>query len=170
VPALDSALVPNERVTRSFPSRSESHMELTIQAALLNVTDLRQSIEFYRDVFDLRVISQADRVTAVLVSEKNRAQVLLLRELGRNPYHSGRGSIGFRMLSFEVGSLEELETLEQRLVQRQALVWHGQTGTYRAIMGLDPDRIEVSVASSLAGTAITSEDWQEIDNTIYAIE
>jgi catechol-2,3-dioxygenase len=145
-------------------------MELTIQAALLNVSDLKQSIDFYRGVFDLRVVSQADRVTALMVSEKNRRQVLLLRELGRNAYHGGRGNIGFRLLSFEVGSLEELEVIEQRLVQRQALVWHGQTETYRAIMGLDPDRIEVSVASSLAGTPITSEDWQNLDDTIYAIE
>ena len=37
-------------------------------------------------------------------------------------------------------------------------------------MGLDPDRIEVSVSSSLAGTPITSEDWQNLDDTIYAID
>ena len=132
-------------------------MELTIQTALLNVSDLKQSIDFYRDVFDLQVVSHADRVTALMVSEKDRRQVLLLRQLGRNAYHGGRGNIGLRMLSFEVGSLQELEAIEQRLVERQALVWQGQTETYRAIMGLDPDRIEVAVASSLAGTPITAE-------------
>jgi catechol-2,3-dioxygenase len=145
-------------------------MELTIQTVLLNVSDLKQSIDFYRDVFDLRVVSQADRVTALMVSEKDRRQVLLMRQLGRNAYHGGRGNIGLRMLSFEVGSLEELETIEQRLVERQALVWQGQTKTYRAIMGLDPDRIEIAVASSLAGTPITTEAWQDFDDTIYAIE
>ena len=106
-------------------SRSECSVDLTIQAALINVSDLKQSVDFYRDVFDLDVVSQADRVTALMVSEKDRSQVLLLRELGRNPYHGGRGNIGLRMLSFEVGSIEELETVEQRFVQRQALVWHG---------------------------------------------
>ena len=145
-------------------------MELTIQAALLNVSDLNQSIEFYRDVFDLRVISQADRISVVMVSEKDRRQVLLLRQLGRNAYHGGRGNIGYRMLSFEVGSLQELEVVERRLVERQALVWQGQTEIYRAIMGLDPDRIEVAVASGLAGTPITGEAWQNLDDTIYAIE
>jgi catechol-2,3-dioxygenase len=145
-------------------------MELTIQTVLLNVSDLKQSIDFYRDVFDLQVVSRADRVTALMVSEKDRRQVLLLRQLGRNAYHGGRGNIGLRMLSFEVGSLEELETIEQRLVERQALVWQGQTETYRAIMGLDPDRIEVAVASSLAGTPITAEAWRDFDDTIYAIE
>lgn len=74
------------------------------------------------------------------------------------------------MLSFEVGSLVELETIEQKFVQRQALVWHWQTDTYRAILGLDPDRIEVCAASSLVGAAITGEDWRNLDEAIYAIE
>jgi catechol-2,3-dioxygenase len=145
-------------------------MELTIQAALLNVSDLKESIDFYRDVFDLRVVSRADRVSVLMVSEKERRQVLLLRQLGRNAYRGGRGNIGYRLLSFEVGSLEELEVIEQRLVERQALVWQGQTEIYRAIMGLDPDRIEVAVASGLAGTPIASEAWQNLDDTIYGIE
>jgi catechol-2,3-dioxygenase len=145
-------------------------MELTIQAALLNVSDLKQSIDFYRDVFDLVVVSRADRVSVLMVSERDRRQVLLLRQLGRNAYRGGRGNIGYRMLSFEVGSPEELEVIEQRLVERQALVWQGQTQIYRAIMGLDPDRIEIAVASGLAGTPITSEAWQNLDDTIYAVE
>ena len=69
-------------------------MELSIQAVLLNVSDLKQSIDFYRDVFDLEVVSEAYRVTAVMVSEKKRRQVLLLRELGHNATHGGRGNIG----------------------------------------------------------------------------
>jgi catechol-2,3-dioxygenase len=145
-------------------------MELTIQAALINVSDLKQSVDFYRDVFDLHVISRADRVTAMMVNEDNRRQVVLLRELGRNAYHGGRGNIGLRMLSFEVGSPKELEVIEQKLVQRQALVWQGTTDTYRVIIGLDPDRIEVSITSSLTRTPITSQDWENLDDTIYAIE
>ena len=65
-------------------------MELTIQAALLNVSDLNQSIDFYRDVFDLRVVSQADRVSVLMVSEKDRRQVLLLRAAG--PQRLPRGA------------------------------------------------------------------------------
>jgi catechol 2,3-dioxygenase-like lactoylglutathione lyase family enzyme len=145
-------------------------MELSIQAALLNVSDLKQSIDFYQEVFDLRVDSQADQISVLMVSEKDRRQVLLLRQLGRNAYRGGRGNIGYRLLSFEVGSLAELEVIEQRLVERQALVWQGQTEFFRAILGLDPDRIEIAVASGLAGTPITSQAWQDLDDTIYRIE
>jgi catechol 2,3-dioxygenase-like lactoylglutathione lyase family enzyme len=146
-------------------------MELTIQTALLNVTDVEQSIEFYRDVFDLRPVSRGDRVAALMISERHRRQVLLLRELGRNAYHGGRGNVGVRMLSFEVGSLAEIDVIQQRLAQREALVWQGRTERYTAIIGLDPDRIEIAVSSSnLDGTPIQTEDWEEIDKTIYAIE
>jgi catechol 2,3-dioxygenase-like lactoylglutathione lyase family enzyme len=146
-------------------------MELTIQTALLNVTDVEQSIEFYRDVFDLGLVSQGDRVAALMISEQHRRQVLLLRELGRNAYHGGRGNVGVRMLSFEVESLAELDVIEQRLAQRQAIVWQGRTERYSALIGLDPDRIEIAVSSSnLDGTPIQSEDWEKIDHTIYAIE
>jgi catechol 2,3-dioxygenase-like lactoylglutathione lyase family enzyme len=146
-------------------------VELTIQTALLNVTDLKRSIEFYRDVFGLTVVSRGDRVAALMISEEHRRQVLLLRELGRNAYHGGRGNVGVRMLSFEAASRTELDVIQQRLAERQALVWEGGTERYTAIIGLDPDRIEIAVSSSnLDDTPIQSEDWKEIDHTIYAIE
>jgi catechol 2,3-dioxygenase-like lactoylglutathione lyase family enzyme len=145
-------------------------MDLTIQTALLNTTNLEQSIEFYCDVLDLRLQSQGDRLAALMINDNHRRQVLLLRELGRNAHHAGRGSIGPRMLSFEAASLDELEVIEQRFEQRHALVWQGRTETYKAIMGLDPDRIEISVAASLTGAPIRSEDWTNLDDIIYAIE
>jgi catechol 2,3-dioxygenase-like lactoylglutathione lyase family enzyme len=145
-------------------------MQLTIQTALLNVTDLKQSIAFYQDVLDLRLVSQGDRIAALMIYEQDRRQVLLLRELGRGAYHGGRGVIGLRMLAFEAGSLSELEIIEGRLVDRQALVWQARTDTYRAVIGLDPDRIEISVAASLTGGPIRSQDWNKIDDMIYGIE
>jgi catechol 2,3-dioxygenase-like lactoylglutathione lyase family enzyme len=145
-------------------------MDLTIQTVLLNVSDLQQSIEFYQDVLEFRLVSQIDRAVALMICETNRRQVLQLRELGRNAVHGGRGNIGLRLVSFEAGSLDELAIIEQRFVQRQALVWNQQTDAYRAILGLDPDRIEVAVSSSLTDTPITSKDWENLDDMIYAIE
>jgi catechol-2,3-dioxygenase len=145
-------------------------MELSIQTALLNVTDLMRSIDFYQDVFDLGLISQQEEVAALMVYEANRRQVLLLRELRPSSHHAGRRSVGLRMLSFEVGSPSELAAIERKLLERHALVWHGQTETYRGIMGVDPDRIEICTASSLTGNPISTEDWKELDDAIYIIE
>jgi catechol-2,3-dioxygenase len=145
-------------------------MELSIQTALLNVTDLRSSIDFYQDVFDLGVISQQEEVAALMVHEANRNQVLLLRELRGKSHHAGERNVGLRMLSFETGSTSELDAIEQKLAGRHALVWRKETSSYRGIMGVDPDRIEICAAASLTGTPISREDWEEIDDLIYAIE
>jgi catechol 2,3-dioxygenase-like lactoylglutathione lyase family enzyme len=146
-------------------------MELTIQSALLNVTNLQQSIEFYREVLDLRVVSHQDRVAALMVYETYRRQVLMLRELGPNAVHVGRGNIGVRMLSFEAASLGELDLIEQRLEEREALVGRRRAEGYTSVLGVDPDRIELFVASShVTGAPIRSEDWEKLDDTVYAIE
>jgi catechol-2,3-dioxygenase len=145
-------------------------MELSIQTVLLNVSDLKQSIEFYQDVFDLRLTSQREEVAALMVYETNRRQVLLLRELRGTAHHGGRRYVGLRMLSFEAGTPNEFDAIERKLTERHALVWQGQTETYRSIMGVDPDRIEICVASSLTGAPISSEDWRNVDDAIYAIE
>lgn len=146
-------------------------MDLTLQTALLNVTDLQQSIDFYREVLELRLVSQRDQVAALMIHEQDRSQVLTLRELGRSPGRPGRGNVGVRMLSFEVGSLGDLDVIEQRLVRRDALAWRRRTKAFTAIMGLDPDRIEIAIsASNVPGSPILREDWDEIDDTIYAIE
>ena len=52
-------------------------MELSIQTVLINVTDLKQSIEFYQDVFDLHLTSQREEVAVLMVHETDRRQVLL---------------------------------------------------------------------------------------------
>jgi catechol-2,3-dioxygenase len=145
-------------------------MELSIQTALLNVTNLEQSIDFYQDVFDLRLISRSEEMAALIVLEANRRQVLVLRALRTRFHRAGRHSLGLRMLSFETGSPSELELIERKLVKRNSLVWHKQTETYRGLMGVDPDRTEICAASSLTGSPISSEDWKELDDAIYAIE
>jgi catechol 2,3-dioxygenase-like lactoylglutathione lyase family enzyme len=144
-------------------------MQLTIQTALLNVSDLDRSIEFYRDVLELMPVSQGDRVAALMVSETERRQVLVLREVGAKAFHPGRGGLGLRMLSLEAGSLEELDVIEHRMAERQVLLGRLETEKYRVIHGLDPDRIELSVASSLTGGPIQSEDWHHLDDSVYAL-
>jgi len=145
-------------------------MQLSIQVLLLNVSRLDRSIEFYRDVFDLRPAGRADRVAALMLDETRRRQVLVLREVGGSyPVHVGRGSVGPRLLGLEAGSLGELDVIEQRLIERKALIGRRRTETWEAIVGVDPDRIEVSVSSRLTGVPIQSEDWANLDQMVYEV-
>ena len=144
-------------------------MDVSLQTVLLNVADLAKSTEFYRGVFDFQVVAQEEQIAALLVHEHDRRQAILLRAVSPNALHSGRGTIGPRLVGFEVSSDEELDLIEQRLEQRHALLRHVRTETYKAIFGVDPDRIELSAASSLTGAPISSDDWHSIHGSVFAI-
>jgi catechol 2,3-dioxygenase-like lactoylglutathione lyase family enzyme len=145
-------------------------VQLSIQTSLLNVANLDRSIEFYQHVFDLRLASRGDRVAALMIDETVRRQVLVLREAGGpQPVHMGRGSIGPRLLALEAGSPGDLDAIGQRLTERQALIGRRRTETWEAIVGIDPDRIQVSVSSSLTGVPIQSDEWTNLDEMVYIV-
>jgi catechol 2,3-dioxygenase-like lactoylglutathione lyase family enzyme len=145
-------------------------MQLSLQASLLNVRNLDRSIAFYRDVLELRPVASSDRVTVLMIDGTTRQQVLVLREVqGANPVHMGRGSIGPRLLGLEAGSPGELDVIEQRLTERGAFIGRRKAETWEAIVGVDPDRIEIAVSSSLTGAPIQSEHWTHIDQMVYEV-
>lgn len=43
-----------------------------------------------------------------------------------------------------------------------------QTESYRSVHGLDADRIDLTVASSVTGGPIRSDDWRRLNEGIYA--
>jgi catechol-2,3-dioxygenase len=145
-------------------------MEVSLHTVLVDVADLEKSVEFYRGVFDFPVIGQRGRATALLVNENDHRQVVVLREVGPNALHPGRGTIGPRLVGFEVASLENLELIEQQLEQRQAPLTHFRRETWEAILGTDPDRIEFVVASSLTDGPISRDDWRNIDSMVFAFD
>jgi|GEM_PF-2328948 len=145
-------------------------MQLSIQATLLNVSDLEKSLAFYQDVLELPIVSRTDQLAALMVDDTNRRQVLVLRATaGRRPTHPGGGSIGQRLLAFEADSLDELQVIEQRLVERQAFIGRRRTPAYEVILGVDTDRIAFAVSSSVLGAPIRREDWENIDDLVYMV-
>jgi catechol 2,3-dioxygenase-like lactoylglutathione lyase family enzyme len=149
------------------PSDGGAGMELSIQAALVSVSDLERSIKFYREVFDLRLASEGDRVAARLINEMARSQVLALREVGPKALRPGRGNVGLRLLAFEAVWLDQLDVIQARLAQLGVLVGQLQTENHRSVHGLNPDRIDLPVASSLTAGPIRSEDWHDLNEGIY---
>ena len=145
-------------------------MNVNLHAVIFNVADLEKSVEFYRGVFDFPVIGQRERATALLVHEDDGRQVVVLREVAASALHPGRGTIGPRLLGFEVASLENLELIKQRLEQRQAPLTPFRRETWEALVGTDPDRIEFVVASSLTGGPISRDDWRNIDSMVFAFD
>jgi catechol-2,3-dioxygenase len=144
-------------------------MQLSLKAALLNVSNLRMSLQFYQEVFKLDVVAKDDLVAVLKIEGLGREQVLVLREVGNEALRPGRGTIGPRVLAFEVGSRKELGQIEERLTQRQAVIGHRRTDTWEAVIGVDPDRIQVTVSASMTGAPIHASDWANLDEIIYQI-
>jgi catechol-2,3-dioxygenase len=144
-------------------------MDLSIQTSLINVSNLDRSLEFYKEVFEFTESARGDQVAALMISESQRRQVLVLREVSGKTLHPGTMAIGLRLFALEAGSLDELHIIEQRLVAKQAFVGRGKTEAYEAIVGVDPDRVKVSIAASLTGLPIRSEDWHHLDDMVYGI-
>ena len=145
-------------------------MDVVLYTVVLNVADLERSVEFYRGLFDFPVVGQRGRATALLVNEHRGQQVIVLREVGQNALHAGRGTIGPRAFGLEVGSPEELELIKKRLEERKAPLTHTRRETWEAILITDPDRIEISVSSSLTGAPISREAWHNIDSMVFSLE
>lgn len=143
-------------------------MLLSIQSILLNVNDLDRSVAFYSNVFEFHVYVRETDVAALEVSASDRRQVLVLRSRG-NFRHPGRNVIGPRLISFEAGSLDEVNLVEARLDARKGLVGRQRANGWEAVFGIDPDRNQVSIAAGLSGQPIGDDDWSILDEAVYVV-
>jgi hypothetical protein len=141
---------------------------LSIQSILLNVNDLDRSVAFYSDVFEFGVYVRETDVAALEVNASDRRQVLVLRARG-NFRHPGRSVIGPRLISFEAGSVVEVNLVETRLEARKGLVGRKRAKGWEAVFGIDPDRNQVSIAAGLSGHPIGDDDWTMLDEAVYVV-
>jgi lactoylglutathione lyase len=116
----------------------------------LNVTDIKRSIEFYRDIFDFKVIGesqQRDREFALL----GRGEQLFLTLWKQSDGAFNKALPGLHHLSFQVDSVEEVHEVEGRLRKRKAKIYHdgivphGEGYPSGGIYFEDPDGIRLEV-------------------------
>jgi catechol 2,3-dioxygenase-like lactoylglutathione lyase family enzyme len=88
-------------------------MDVTIESLTLTVGDLERSIEFYTGIFGFPLVAQRQQVAILQINQAYRSQVLVLRE-SRGARHSGGGTIGVKVLGFEVALPEELDQVEKK--------------------------------------------------------
>jgi catechol 2,3-dioxygenase-like lactoylglutathione lyase family enzyme len=132
---------------------------VNLLSVVLNISDLDQSIEFYREVLGLRLLFRGDQLAAIGGPEGERTQVLILRKLGATGYVGGAHHIGARAVIWEVASLDELNRVTQALERRGSLVGRRDAKTWTAVIGHDPDRIAIVASCSLRGEPISYDDW-----------
>ncbi len=139
---------------------------MNFQAVVVNVADINRSIDFYREVLGFTLLSQKEQLAAVTAPGSDRAQVIVLRALGRSPVGGAR-HIGLRAFVLEVESADQLERIVSDLDTRKLLVSRREHSEWTAVVGRDPDGVAVVVACVPGG--VSEESWRTLDDLLYGI-
>jgi catechol 2,3-dioxygenase-like lactoylglutathione lyase family enzyme len=119
--------------------------------AVLYVRDVRRSVAFYTDIMGFRVVDMTPegfRGAAFLQAPgSTNDHDLGLFEIGSAAGQSGAGrsTVGLYHLAWELDTLDELESMADRLGAAGALVGSSDHGTTKSLYGKDPDGLEFEV-------------------------
>ena len=113
-----------------------------VASSVVRVSELRQSVRFYCDVFGFRVAIH-DHDVALLVSPSGFQ--LYINSIDPSRRHD-RGTIGVEFLMWATDSRAELDAIEQRLRTHDPSVFTHTENGVTFVEGCDPDKIRVVVA------------------------
>ena len=126
--------------------------------AVLFVSDLGRSLEFYEGVLGFRKLPGGFPGAAFLqAAESANDHDLGLFEVGSGQASPPGRRVGLYHLAWEVGTLGELAAMADRLSASGALTGAGNHGSTKALYGQDPDGIEFEVCWLVPDAEITAE-------------
>jgi catechol 2,3-dioxygenase-like lactoylglutathione lyase family enzyme len=133
----------------------------SMRAAVISVSDLDRSVDFYKDVMNVSELLREGEV--VVLGPPGGLWRIYLRAAYQRASHPGRHALGARVMGFSVGSLTELDRVEDRLRARDAFRdRHPQdiVGTYDVVFGHDPDRLALTFAAPTTDDVPLDHDRQ----------
>lgn len=128
--------------------------------AVLFVSDVDRSAEFYRGVLGFRTVMEIPGRAVFLQAEgSTNDHDLGLFGLGpgAGPSGAGRSTVGLYHLAWEVDTLAELERIATALAERGALVGATDHSTTKAVYAMDPDGLEFEVSWLVPADHVTDE-------------
>jgi hypothetical protein len=115
----------------------------TLRSTLVAVADIDRSVGFYGELGPFEVITRDDAI-AILGDASPASVVLVLRETrGLHQTRHGPQSLGLRSMTFNVGSLGELDRIESFLRSRDLFTDRRKIadGASDLLRGRDPDNL-----------------------------
>lgn len=116
----------------------------------LNVTQLDRSQKFYQDVFNFQTIAESNEIGREFVFLGKDGQIVLTLWQQSNGEFS-KSNPGLHHLSFQVDSMEIVQTIHTRLRELDAhlfyddIVPHAEGASSGAIFFADPDGIRLEI-------------------------
>ena len=139
---------------------------MTVNAVRLNhavlfVSDLQRSLDFYQRAFAMQVVAQEPRAHAAFLRlpRSGNHHDLGLFGVGAQPPRP-RGSIGLYHLAWQVDTIEELEAARVTLAELGALSGESSHGATKSLYAADPDGNEFEVMWMLPRAS-----WGEFENS-----
>ncbi len=144
----------------------------SVHSVLLSVRDLDRSTSFYQAVLQLREVLRQGRV-AVLAHDERVMFTLFLRLAHPDAVHFGQEALGVRSLTYDVGSLAELDRVEKALRAFDAFrdrLSPPETAGYRWVRGYDPDRFPLAFMACESGKRVSPDDLRRAVAGMYAVD
>ena len=144
----------------------------TIRSTLVAVTDLDQSVAFYREIGPFDEIFREGAV-AVLGEMSPACIALILREMpGTHQARHGQQSLGLRSIHFNVGSLGELDRIESVLRGREFFTSRRQIadGASDLLFGRDPDNLPLVFVCYAKNKPLEPDYYRAVADQVYSLD
>ena len=130
--------------------------------AVLFVTDLERSLQFWTGVFGMQVVAREPRANAAFLRlpRSGNHHDLGLFGLGPDAAPKQPRGVGLYHLAWQVDTVEELAEARETLARAGAYTGESSHGATKSIYGVDPDGNEFEVMWMLP-----REDWGEHESS-----
>ncbi len=115
--------------------------------AVLFVSDLDNSLDFYTDVFGFEIVSREERMNAAFLRApgSDNHHDLGLFGLGPAAVPKTRGQVGLYHLAWQVRTIDDLLQARGQLADVGALTGESSHGATKSVYGADPDGNEFEI-------------------------
>ena len=114
--------------------------------AVLYVSDLAHSLDFYRKAFGFEVVDRmGDQAVFLKAAGGENHHDLALMSVGTAAPRPPRGAVCLYHLAWEVGTIEDLARMAELLAEMDALAGMSGHGVSKSLYAHDPDGIEFEV-------------------------
>jgi hypothetical protein len=143
-----------------------------VRSTLVAVADLDRSIAFYRELGPFDEIVREDAV-AVIGDVSPASIILILRETrGIHQTRHGQQSLGLRSITFNVGSLGELDRIESVLRDRNLFTSRRRiaNGVSELLSGRDPDNLPLVFVCYAGNEGLGPDYYRTVANLVYSLD
>jgi catechol-2,3-dioxygenase len=126
--------------------------------AVLYVSDLNRSAEFYRRAFGFAEIGRECPMAFFRAAGSENHHDLALFGVGANAPRPPRGAVGLYHLAWEVPSIEDLANAAAVLTELNAITGMSDHGATKSLYGKDPDGIEFEIM-----WLVPRDEWGEYE-------